>query len=355
MMTLLMTMFRRLGRSVGAVGLKMIVAVIAIVWYSASGYLYFEIEAKPDLTWGDALWWSLVTMTTVGYGDHFPQTLPGRYLVGVPTMVFGISTLGYLLSSVATYLIESKSKELKGMKQLKLEDHVLLVHFSDTHRVLQMVTELQSDHATRGKPIVLIDNDLEELPAELAARDIKFVRGNPARESTLERANYAKASYAIILARDPKDVRSDDLNLAVTITIERLNAKIRTVVECVDPESIEILRRTGCDSIVCASKLCSSLLVQELLDPGVQAVFDELSRIQLGQQIFVSEIGAMQDWTYTELCGWGAKCGMLVLGIKRGNDIHLNPDRELALKRGDQAILIGAHRPAVIDTEGAAR
>lgn len=142
MIPLLLTMFRRLGSSIGGVGLKLIIAVIAIVWYSASGYLFFEIEAKPDLTWADALWWSLVTMTTVGYGDYFPQTLGGRYLVGVPTMIFGISVLGYLLSSVATYLLESKSKELKGMKQVKVEDHVLIVHFSDTHRVLQMVTEL---------------------------------------------------------------------------------------------------------------------------------------------------------------------------------------------------------------------
>lgn len=200
---------------------------------------------------------------------------------------------------------------------------------------------------------MLIDSDLEELPAELAARDIKFVRGNPARESTLERANYAKAKYAIVLAKDPKDVRSDDLNLAVAITIERLRADIRTVVECVDAESIEILRRTGCDSIVCASKLSSSLLVQELLDPGVQSVFDELSRIQIGQQIFVTDIGSMKEWTYTELCGWSGSHGMLVLGIKRGSDIHLNPAQGLALEPGDQAILIGEHRPTSIDTASA--
>lgn len=350
MIRLLFHLFLRLGKKAEHANTRLAVAVVAILWFSASGYMYFEIEAKPDLSWADALWWSVVTMTTVGYGDFFPETQLGRFVVGIPTMLFGISVLGYLLSLVATTLLESRSKELKGMKRIKLKNHVLIIHFSNTHRVLQLVSELKSDPATRDSPIVLIDNQLEELPAELSALGVKFVRGNPAREATLEQANYAETSHAVVLAKNPQDVRSDDLNLAVTMTIEGLNADIRTVVECVDPDSIEILRRTGCDSIVCVSKLSSSLLVQELIDPGVQAVFSELSRVQVGAQIFVVDIASMREWKLAELADWSSSKELMLIGVKRGQDIHINPATGFALERGDQAILIGDTRPAAIDT-----
>lgn len=331
-------------------GIKVILAVTVIMWFSASGYLFFEIKEKPNLTWFDAFWWAIVTMTTVGYGDHFPESNPGRYLVGVPTMIFGISILGYMLSYVASYLIESKSARLKGMKPAKATNHILIIHYSDENHIVQLVHELQGDSATQGKPIVLIDHDLEELPPSLASRGVQFVRGNAAREATLDRANYQEATHAIVCARDPKNVHSDDQTLAVAMAIEGLKADIHTVLECVDAESIEPLRRTGCDSIVCASQVSASLLVQELLDPGVQAVFSELTSVRIGQQVFVIKITAMKDWTYGELKGWAERNTFLPLGLKRGREVMLNPPSETKVTQNDEAVFIGADRIATVST-----
>ncbi|MCG8424283.1 MAG: potassium channel family protein [Proteobacteria bacterium] len=350
MIRLLFRLFRTLGQVTSATTLKVMVAVVAVIWFSASGYLYFEIQAKPDLTWADGFWWAIVTITTVGYGDFFPESQLGRFLVGVPTMLFGISVLGYLLSTLATYLIESKSKELKGMKQIQLQNHILVAHFSDVNRVVQLVRELQGDPETRGKPIVLIDDQLSEIPAELDELGLKFVHGNPAREATLEQANYTEATHAIVLARDPRDVHSDDMNLAVAMTIEGLNRTIHTVIECVDPQSVEVLRRTGCDSIVCVSQFSSSLLVQELLDPGVKAVFAELTAVRIGQKLYVVHIRTMKDWTFGELRTWGTGQGLLAVGVKRGPDIHLNPTADFAVEQHDLAVVVAGQRPGEIDT-----
>lgn len=332
------------------VTLKVLVATFAIVWFSASGFLFFEIRAKPDLTWGDAIWWSFVTMTTVGYGDYFPTTNWARFAIGLPTMLFGISILGYLLANVASLVIESKSKELRGMKQIKLSGHVLLIHYSDAYRVLQVVDELAADPMTRDRGVVLVDADLEQLPPELSQRGVKFVRGNPAREATLEQANFREATHALVLAKDPHDPRSDGLNLGVTMTIERLHAEIRTVTECVDPDSLEVLERTGSDGVVCPSSFSSSLLVQELIDPGVQAVFAELSSTTVGQQFFVIEITNMAEWTYGELNAWALSRGLLPVGLKRQKQVLLNPKAESKVEKGDEAVLIGADRPSTVDT-----
>src|SRR5262245_56879851 len=91
------------------------ILLVAILVYGTTGFLYFELPGNPDLTWQDALWYCLVTLTTVGYGDFFPKSAGGRFFVGVPLLVLGIGLLGFLLSVVATALITARNQEMKGM------------------------------------------------------------------------------------------------------------------------------------------------------------------------------------------------------------------------------------------------
>src|SRR5215204_3671231 len=65
--------------------------------------LWFVEGERPDSTirsWGDALWWSLTTLTTVGYGDHVPVTTAGR-LIGAAVMVVGVAVIGAVAAIVA--------------------------------------------------------------------------------------------------------------------------------------------------------------------------------------------------------------------------------------------------------------
>ncbi|MFK4299550.1 voltage-gated potassium channel [Arthrobacter sp. GAS37] len=74
---------------------------------------------------GDALWWALVTITTVGYGDHYPVTFTGR-CVAAGLMVCGIAVLGVVTASVASWLVEqvslgASSATVKAEEPLRLE------------------------------------------------------------------------------------------------------------------------------------------------------------------------------------------------------------------------------------------
>ena len=129
MIRLLVTLFARVRRTSGQALRRVSLLSFALLFFATSGFMYFELDGQPDLEWSDALWWALVTMTTVGYGDLFPKTFGGRYLIAIPTMVFGISILGYLLSMVAAFLIEERNRELKGMARVDLSEHLLIIHF----------------------------------------------------------------------------------------------------------------------------------------------------------------------------------------------------------------------------------
>ncbi len=105
---------RKSGRTFSGVlktnGLIYIISItIGIVIAGAFGIM--ALEPNMD-TFGDAVWWSLVTTTTVGYGDISPETSGGRVLAGI-LMVVGIGFLGLVTGSVATYFVDRLSKGSK--------------------------------------------------------------------------------------------------------------------------------------------------------------------------------------------------------------------------------------------------
>ncbi len=323
--------------------LKVLLLTAVLVAFSSSGFMFFELADKPNLSWADAVWWAVVTMTTVGYGDLFPVTPGGRYLIGFPTMIFGISILGYLLSTVATFLIEARSKQLRGAAEVHLKNHVLLINFPTEGRIDAILRELRQDEKTGDAPVVLIDDTLEELPPALAAAGVQFVRGNPCNESTLEQANFRDAAFAIVLSKDPNNPTSDNDTLAASLTLEHLYPEIFTVAECIDPERTELFYKAGCDSVVCNTALATNLVVHELLDPGVQRVLDEGTSNASGQQFYMVAVQTGGAWTAAR--DILSEKGCVPIGVERDAKVQLNPDDDFSLVTGDRVVCVAPTRP----------
>ena len=102
-----------------------------------------ERNTQSGLTLADGLWWAMVTMTTVGYGDYYAQTSVGRFLVSYPAMLVGIGLVGYLAGTVAETVIHRLSKRRKGLLAVKMRDHFVICNCPTTGKVLQLVDELR--------------------------------------------------------------------------------------------------------------------------------------------------------------------------------------------------------------------
>ena len=316
----------------------------AVLVYGTTGFLYFELPGNPDLVWTDGLWYTMVTMTTVGYGDFFPKTVAGRFLVGWPVMFFGIGLLGYALSMIAAALITAKTREIKGMLSFSMKNHLIIFNFPGVTMIERVLEELRLDLAFgKEREVVLIDNDLAELPVELQKLHIHFVKGNPTRDETLERASIDYAAHAVVLSKDPGNPASDNLNISITLAIEGRSHKVNTVVECIDPATEELLRKTGCDRIVCTSRFGANFMSQELLNPGVQNVIDDLLSSKGGQQFyFVPFEGSMTRFgTIMNIC---KDRGHIALGVSSSEGTSLNPPTDFSVKGGDKVITIGPDR-----------
>lgn len=111
LVTLLTVLNRYAGSSMrGRVGMYLVSSVTLIVFVAAVAVLDIERGGDgPIQSFGDALWWAMTTITTVGYGDMYPVTTAGRFIAG-GLMFAGIAVLGVVTASFATWLIERVSE-----------------------------------------------------------------------------------------------------------------------------------------------------------------------------------------------------------------------------------------------------
>lgn len=320
---------------------------LAVLAYGTTGFLYFELPENPDLTWLDAIWYAMVTVTTVGYGDLSPASLGGRYVVAVPLMFFGIGLLGYVLSLAASALVQAKQRELRGMDSKRLRDHLVIFNYPGVDKVVKIVDELRADSkfGYGSREIVLVDDTLDELPAELRARRVHFVRGLPARDDTLSRCSVDRAAYALVLTKRPADPNSDPLNVTITLAVEARAPSVVTVVECVDGAVEELLRKAGCDGIARPSRLDAHLLSQELLDPGSGDVIAQLTSNLSGQQFYITRLSGKLT-RYGQVQHDCSARGHLSIGVRRGSEVKLNPTADYGIAEGDCVVTIGPARMA---------
>lgn len=117
--------FRTSKQSVSRI--KHVIMVIAGVIIAGGVGLYLAERGQNDAVQGigDALWWSIVTVTTVGYGDVYPKTVEGRF-VGAVLMLAGIGVISSLAASIASAMLESEDQD----RLSRLEDKIdkLLEH-----------------------------------------------------------------------------------------------------------------------------------------------------------------------------------------------------------------------------------
>lgn len=324
--------------------IKIFLLAFVLLWYTSSGFLYFELPGKPDLKWDDAIWWSMVTMTTVGYGDYFPETFGGRYLVGFPAMIFGIGLLGFFISELSSSMIEYHTRRLKGMNTIYSDNHILIINFESLEKLLTLVRELMADPVTSNKSICLVDEFLTELPEELVELNVSFVKGNPTRKEILKKANIVRASHAIILLKNAGDAHSDDQNLSTLLVIRSLNADITSIVEVFNPEKEEQFKLAGCNISICAADLSANLIVQELQDRGTKDVIWEITSNQYGEQIYFVTPVSSSPVQYQDVVLWCLKHQYTPLGLYRNKKPIINCKGDTIVSKEDKLILIGKKR-----------
>ncbi|MCI5226674.1 MAG: cag pathogenicity island protein Cag26 [Candidatus Electrothrix sp. AX2] len=317
--------------------------VVILLIILASSALIAWLE--PNVSFANGIWWSIVTLTTVGYGDISPETAAGRMLA-VLVMFFGIGLLGMLSAGLATMLISRKIRENKGMSPSVVEDHIIICEWN--YRAKAILKELRADAQTKKKPIVLVA-DIEEIPVD--DPHLFFIRGVVCEE-TLEKANLKKAETIIVLGDDATETTARDAKVVLTtLTVESINPDVYSVVELVDKKNEPHCRRANADEIIIGSDLSSHLIASAALDHGISRVVIELLSNRYGNELYSMPVPAnMVGKDFLDIfVTMKKRQNIIVIGVqKRDTEAFLpNPDADYLVTEDDLLLVISQDRVKV--------
>jgi len=128
------------------------VTVVTVVIVAVSSLLLWLLERDHShsniKSFGDAVWWAMETITTVGYGDHHPTTVAGRFVAG-GLMVIGVALVGVITATVVTWFF-SELDVLREVREIEAEEERAEATLADILVQLTMLNErldrLESDH-----------------------------------------------------------------------------------------------------------------------------------------------------------------------------------------------------------------
>jgi voltage-gated potassium channel len=278
-------------------------------------FYLFERPVKPELEWDDCLWYSVVSIATIGYGDFFPTTTGARIGTTFFIVLLGLASFslffGMALDGMATFIQNAK----KGLGRAMVDDHIIIVHFPNIHRVRQIIDEIRSDPVHGQCEIVIVADTIDELP--FADERVVFVRGSSHDLETYERARARDCQMAIVLSPDYGNPNSDAIVAAAVSVIDRVRSEIHIVAECLHESHRPLFDSCNCDAVVMGMTIAGNLLVQEAHDPGLAQLVEALSSNRRGTTLFVVEVSDAAV-SYTELAKRLLDHAITVMGVNRG-------------------------------------
>lgn len=233
---------------------------------------------------GDGLWWALVTITTVGFGDIFPYTTLGR-VIGSVLMIAGMFTLALFAGVVGSTLLHSfLALRKEQFRMSSYVNHVVICGYDPGARMLldALLVEFAEKEATE----LVIFADCER-PPDVPSRYI-WIEGDPTKESELDKARVVCANAVIIVGlRALAPQQADATTILTAFTVRRyLKSKPETqrrrqplyiVAEVLDAENVDHAYAAGVNEVIETTKLGFSLLAHAVTMPGASAVMAQVA------------------------------------------------------------------------------
>ena len=207
--------------------------------------------ADGHVSFADIVYFTFVTVTTVGYGDIVPVGERARLIDALLVTPVRIFVWFIFLGTAYEFVIQRIVEDLR-MNALResLQDHVVVCGFGYSGRVAAREMAAQGYPAER---IVVIDQVPEKL--EDAAREGYIgLRGDATRDIVLREARVATAKAVLIC------VSKDDTTVLAVLTARGLNDKVRIVASVRDEENLKLVRKAGADEVVSPAKIAGFLI-----------------------------------------------------------------------------------------------
>lgn len=253
---------------------RMVRALTALLIAMSIGTVGFWLIESGKASLSDCLYMTIITLSTVGYGEVIPLTPVGRAFASV-LIIFGMGTLLYFASTVVALWVEidmSKARRRRKMEKAisQLSNHIIVCGVGATGS--HVVQELD---ATKT-PFVMIDSNEERISAIVEMLNHKqqllSVVGDATEDRVLEEAGIERARGLVAALRDDKD------NVYITLSARQLNPKLRIIARAMEKDALSKILRAGADQVVSPNLIGGMRIASEMIRPEVVEFLDMMMR-----------------------------------------------------------------------------
>jgi voltage-gated potassium channel len=308
-----------------------VVLLVAVVVGGTAGYRLIE-------GWNvwDALYMTVTTVATVGYGEIHPLSPRGR-LFTVVLILGGVGTAFYTVTLLATLVVEGglhqrfeRRRAVRMLEQIK--DHFIVCGYGRIGSII--AAELHQ----QGVPLAVIERDPERV-RQAIDRGWLALEADASREEVLARAGIHRARGLITA------VGTDAENVFTVLTARVMRPDLFIIARVESDDAEHKLRRAGADRVISPYQIGATQMVQTALRPAVVDFFHlatSSERLDLSmEQVHIKDDSALANHSIVD-AGIRQRFGVIIVGIKRaGGTMEFNPAPEAIMRAGDELVVLG--------------
>ena len=241
-----------------------LVAYLLVVWLFY--YVEHDQEGSNITQLSDAFWYSIVTLTTVGYGDFYPVSSSGR-IISLLFVIGSVGIIGYLISQLTTQVSVYLEKKRLGLLGTSFKNHILIIGWDKFAK--QVVNEvIHSD-----KEVAIITNNKNEVDLiheAYSSQQVYVLFTDYSNLEAFEKANIGETATVFINFPDDTEV------LIYVLNLRKRYPDLHYIVSLNNPSLKETFATAGVRYVVSKSEIASRLVASYAFEPDVAVMAESL-------------------------------------------------------------------------------
>nr|WP_262910645.1 potassium channel protein [Psychroserpens luteolus] len=299
------------------------------------GVLGFKIIS--DYSWVDSLYMTVITVTTVGFGEVQPLDDNAKVFT-IFLIMASVVILGYAITVITEYILSKNNyEELKQKKMQKkidsFKNHIIICGYGRNGK--QAAKKLLA----YKKPFVVIEKDKEVLE-KFQSEMVPFVLGNANEDEILLQAGVDRAETLISALPNDAD------NLFVVLSARQINQKMNIISRASQETSYQKLKLAGANNVILPDMIGGDHMASLVVVPDLIEFIDNLSIVGKGN-VNIEEVGVEKLFTTSKIetlrhLDLRKKTGCTVIGYKDSSgDYIVNPEADMKLEPNSKIIVLG--------------